>query len=77
MDKAASFAALEARAFAARTSLSAVCAKAQVSPTTITRWRADPGIMKARTLGKLEDALAKIEVERREALQEIKEGERV
>jgi hypothetical protein len=67
MDKQAVFAALEARAFAARTTLHQVCKETKTSPTTITRWRKDAETMRATTLKKLEDRLAEIEAERSQA----------
>jgi len=61
MDKKAALDALHARCFEARVPMSKVCSDAGVAQSTASRWRRDPATMTARTLGKLEAALARIE----------------
>lgn len=59
--------ALAARIFNARTTFHVVCKRAGVSPSTISRWKANIEMMRASTLSKLEDAVAEIEAERTKA----------
>ena len=60
MDKQAELEKLEQRAFSARIPMYKLCGLARVAPSTITRWRANPDQMTAKTLKKLEDALEKV-----------------
>ena len=58
---------LETRAYAARVPIYKVCERASVAPATITNWRKNRARPNASTIGRLEDALAAIEAERRAA----------
>jgi transcriptional regulator with XRE-family HTH domain len=58
---------LEQRAYAARLPIYKVCLRAGVAPATISNWRKAKVFPNASTIGKLEDALAAIEAERRAA----------
>jgi len=64
MDKTSELDALLKRCFEARIPVYRVCDAAGVARSTPSRWKANPGMMSASTLGKLEDALAGIERER-------------
>ena len=57
-------AALEKRAFDARIGLHALCKRAGISGTVITRWRDGTGLPSLPTIGKLEDAIAAVENEK-------------
>lgn len=52
---------LEAKAFKARVSITALCKEAGCSPATFTRWRKRPEMMRASTVEKMENALKAIE----------------
>lgn len=56
---------LEARAFKLRITVAEMCRGAGVAPSTFSRWKKRPDMMKAKTVGKLEVALDRIEGERR------------
>ena len=64
MDKQAELDAFLARCFAARVPVYKVCDQAQVARSTVSRWKLQPDSMTATTLGKLEDALTRIEAEK-------------
>ena len=67
MDTNPFIAELETRAYAARVPIYKVCERANVAPATITNWRKNKAKPNASTIGRLEDALAAIEAERKVA----------
>lgn len=67
MDKKADLEAFVARCFKARVPVYRVCDRAGVARSTPSRWKVRPESITASTLGKLEDALAEIEAEKKAA----------
>ena len=61
MDKHTALAALLQRCFDARLPVYELCDLAKVSRATPSRWKSRPESISAKTLGKLEDALAEYE----------------
>lgn len=61
MDKEHALAALDARVFAARTTMATLCEVAGVAQSTVSRWRKKPSSISVRTLTRLESALEQVE----------------